>query len=644
MLIWIKTADGHTLNDTNYETVLLNPRATPSAKPVLIEQTEADPVDAGTYTVDGRTLVLRIKVKNYGSRVALSNQLLGWFKRGAEGDLVAQFTDDNVDYQIHYRVVNLVQDTDHHLVFNAVLQAVATDWRSVSLQTDTWNVTGTGGNKTITVGGDDETRLIASLTASGAPASGYFYQNMVRFPNVPGVNWGYRPWCLTINTQALVTASKMRADCFDLRLFNGDAEIKRWIVNPNTTTTNVWFNANMRAGFGIKLKTGINNSQTVTSLQFLTDATTKALIKAMPTSGIIYHGTEWFAYSGTDAVNARLTIKARGIWNTTKQAHVLNDVFYYIENPIRLVYGNLSATDPSLDDTNYDSEKPVFNLASSDNTKWVYDATTLFYDPNNPARTGQWQLVEKRQGTVSKLYHIKGDADSGDPALGIDAGSWQSGSLWKTDTVELAFVLPCPGGYYRVSATGRKWRNTAKWFPAVGFQHSKDNYTWLALWVEATPTALSTFENWATHTNVSVPATSKFIRHVVKGIFPQITSGYALTEGLTITAEYYTTNLPTATLLGETNNYPLALQISCDRSGDVVGLNYPALYGIPFLMDGENFVATFDNVNAHRALALDDESRGDGWIRLKPGSNVLTLTAVDVGTLALALSWYRRRL
>ncbi|RPI90328.1 MAG: hypothetical protein EHM40_18650 [Chloroflexi bacterium] len=644
MIIYIKTVDGHDLHDSNYECLLLNPRGTPNAKPVWIEQTEADAVDAGIYTVDVQTKVLAIKIRNYANRHALISQLQCWFKRGKDVTLVGTCLEDSVDYQKQFRVVNLVQDTETPMRFNAILQTGTTAWRSVALQTDTWAVTGAGGTKEITVGGDDETRLIAELTATVAPASGYFYQQLYRFPNVTGVNWGWRSWCLTIDTAALVLASKMRADCFDLRLFNGDTEIKRWIDSPDDAATKVWFNAEMKAGFSLKLKTGISDSETVTALQFKTNATTQKTIKKMPKEGVIYHGTEWFSYSDTDSANARLTIRERGIWGTTKQAHVANDEFYYIQNPIRVVYGNTAATDPALDDENYDDDKPVFNLADSDNTKWVHDATTVFYDPDHPGRPGQWVLTEKKKGTVSDLYHVKGNATSGDPAMGIKAGAHQVGSLWKTDTVELAFVLPCPGGYYRVSTTGRKWRNTAKWMPKAGFQHSVDGVTWIDLWTEATPSALSTFDNWAAHSNVSIPSTSKYLRHVVTGIFLNTANAYALTEALTVTAEFATATLPTGTLLGEVANYPLALQLSDDLSGDIVQLNYPALYNIPFLMDGESFEAFFGNVNAHRAITLDDEGRGDGWLRLKPGTNTLMIAAVDVGMLSVALSWYRRRL
>lgn len=724
MLIWVKTFNGENINDgTNYRAWLLNPHAGSTAKPVFLEQADADPVDAGVFTVDAQTKVLRLQVLDYANRLALISQLKGWFKRGTEGLLVVTFTDESVDYQRTCRVVNLVQDPEFPEYFTALLGSAETAWRSVSTQTDTWGPTGSGGNKTITVGGDDETRLIIALTPTLAPASGFIYQNLLRFPNVPGVNFGYRAWCIIVDTAALIAdnankcqinqvgginnsvttipydtvtgavpsagmgmingveqiswtgrtgttsgnltgvtrgiggtgaashadnveikVSYMLANCQDVRFYNGETEIKRWIADPNTSTTNFWVNLEMQAGWLLDLKTAINNSETVTFLQFKTNDTMRNRIRRMPTEGILYHGTEWFYYRGTDHVNARVTIVERGVWGTAKQAHALDDDFVYIQNPLRMVYGNPSASNPASEDETYDDEKPVFNLSTSDNTQWVYDATTKFHDLVKRGRTGQWSLVQRKRGNVSRLYHIKGDAESDDPAMGIKAGNYQANSMWLDDTVELAFVLPCPGGFSETTMTGRKYRSASRWMPKAALQRSVDGQTWIDVWNEATPTAAGAFENWATHSAVSIPNTTKFLRLVVVGIFSKLPNGaYAMTEALTGTIKFYSTNLPTATLLSRTSSYPLDLVLTNNANSDAVTLKYPMIYNKALLVNGETNAITFDAVNAHRALTLNDEGR-EIWIRLLPGSNQLNIAGTDIGTLSNALSWYRRRL
>jgi hypothetical protein len=51
----------------------------------------------------------------------------------------------------------------------------------------------------------------------------------------------------------------------------------------------------------------------------------------------------------------------------------------------------------------------------------------------------------------------------------------------------------------------------------------------------------------------------------------------------------------------------------------------------------------YGKVPAHEAITLDDESRAV-FIRLAAGSNTLKVTSDNVGTLSVALSWYKRRL
>ena len=60
-------------------------------------------------------------------------------------------------------------------------------------------------------------------------------------------------------------------------------------------------------------------------------------------------------------------------------------------------------------------------------------------------------------------------------------------------------------------------------------------------------------------------------------------------------------------------------------------------------VDGETNIITFDdNVYAHEALSLDDESRGV-WIRLAPGSNNIVISSDKLGTMEVVLTWHRRR-
>ena len=266
MLITVKTFNGHNINDgSSYRAMLQNPHGMPDAVPVFIEQANADAVDAGLYAVNVQNKVLSIKVLNYASRYALVSQLKTWFKRGVEGNLVVTFADDGVDYQMNCRVVNLVQEPEFPSQFSAILQTGTSSWRAVTETTQaTWTATGTTETQDISVGGKDETFLSVDLTATAGPASGYLYQNLYQLPNTlsPLTGLGLIPWCITLNTAALVAAGKMQADCDDLRIvdLNTGQELKRWIASPNNAATKVWINLDFQKGLGFALAANVAGS------------------------------------------------------------------------------------------------------------------------------------------------------------------------------------------------------------------------------------------------------------------------------------------------------------------------------------------------------------------------------------------------
>lgn len=643
-----ETGEEILINDgANYRAYLLNQRGGPAANPVFIEQANADAVDAGLFTVDTQTKVIRIQVLDYANREALIAQLQRWFKRGKRVQIFANFAGEEGEYLLEARVVSLTPEPETPLYFNLVLQSGWTSWvgNAAELAWEVDEAESGSLSTTLTVGGNDETRLGAYIWPADG-ISGYLYQRLYQLPNVPGFDLGMRPWCITLDTQALVTAEKMRSDCFDLRIYNGESEIKRWISGANTTTTKIWFNLELGAGYSVKLRSAWDGEDT---LEFVNNATTKAALAALPNEGILYHGTEWVAYRGKPTETS-LTVAERGIWGTTEQAHSAGDAFVYIQNPIRVLYGKSDATNPALDDDLYDFDKPLFDLSSSDNTKWVYGAATPFREP----RPGGWDFWETRirvrspQGgtggtTVSKLYDQKGDAES-DFAMGIKAGAFERGSAWVADEVEMSFILRCPAGFSEVTTTGRKFRNSAMWLK-TGLQWSADFAMWSDVWTEASPSAVNEWENWSTHTDVVISSAARWIRLVTAGITSANAETHMMTEALTFTAEFLTANLPTGTLGAEVDNYLISIKLENETNGDAVYIECPALFGVPFILDGESRTATFGGVNAHRAVRMNDEGRSV-WIRLLPGENTLRVTPLgdSLGELSIYLFALSRRI
>lgn len=727
MRIQVKSFASLTLWDSSYEATLLNPGVLPGARPVFIEESLSDSDYSGMFTRDVRSLALQIRIKNYGQRETLRAQLMATFKPGTRDDLVATFAVDGMDYFLPAVVQTAPVASDGSWRFTVILQSESTAWRAQLPDTDTWNLTGAGGTKSITVEGDDETRLSVTLTPSAPPLAGaYLHQNLYQLVPASGLTVGLRPWCITLDTAALISdnankcqvnngagvlagvttipydtvtgtvpskgrgycgteqfswtgktgttsgnltgvtrgingttaaahadnaviyMSKLAADCSDLRVWDGDAETRRWIVSPNTSATKVWCNVDVKTGARLTLAAAVAGTGAVTALQFAVNATSKARLAAMPPQGIVYHGSEWFFYSSRDAINCRLAIGQRGLYNTAQQAHSIGDSFDFIPVGIRLVYDNGSATDPSLADANYDDTKPLFSLSSSDNTKWVWSASDLFYDPDHPNRPGGWIQLLQILGNLSQLYRFTQDAESGSPALGMELASWKSGSLWKPEKGRAAWVFKDPLGMQKITVTGSKYRNTAKWpnddTDVAGIQRTSDGVKWITVFTEAKPASAAV---WTNLTNNSVAKTitntTKQVRAILSHVLDAQANAVAYLEILTGTIEFTTANIPAGSLLGEQLNYPLDLTLKNNTTGDSIALLYPMRMSQDLVLDGEANELTYHGASAHNALGLNDEGRSI-WVRLAKGANELQVSGVDVGTLAAALSWYRRRL
>jgi len=275
MILTVKTANGHAINDgTNYRAMLLNPHGVASAAPVFLEQSNADSIDAGLFTVDVQNKVLSIQIRNYANRYALISQLKTWFKRGTQVILVVSFVDDGVDYQLACRVVNVVQD-EGSPYFTVILQTGTSTWRAVTESTQaTWTATGTTETQDIAVAGKDETFLSVDITAVAGPSNGYLYQNIYQLPNTPGLVHGLLPWCITVNTAALIADSANKC----------------------------------------QLNGGINNSVTTIAYDTVTGA--------IPSAGMGYVDTEQISWTGkTGTTSGNLTGVTRGTGGTTVASH-----------------------------------------------------------------------------------------------------------------------------------------------------------------------------------------------------------------------------------------------------------------------------------------------------------------------------------
>ncbi len=638
MLAAIKTFNGFSLNSGGYESAGLEIHTPPAVSPAFIELVNTDPLIAGVFTRAARNLPVAIKLRG-ADRWALMQALKTALQPGTRGNLVV--TMQGVDYQLECVVQSLVPDARTLSSWLAILQAGSSMWRAVSAETDSWSVDADGDTKTISVGGCAPTVLNLEITPTVAPATGWLYQRLYQVVPPVGVAFGRRPMCIVVDTAALVTAGKVQADCSDLRVYVGDSETPRWIADANTDHTHVWFNMQLGRGYKMVLKDAVASSGAVGELVFAVNANNKAALAAIPTSGLLVHGTEWFLYGGKDLKRYKLAVTQRGALGTTLQGHNAGSEFFLIEQPVYLIYGNSEATDPTTDNADYDLEKPLFNLSSSDNGSWTWDASHPFYDEANPNRPGGWQAIKSALGPDSKTYLVKQNAESGDAAIGGLIKAWIKAGKVQAENAALSWIFTTAGGISSVSMAGQKYRNTSSWPSKAALEKSLNGKTWSSLWNESSPVNSNSWTAW-TRNNQSISDRSPMVRLIFSGSLSAANNAAAAMEALSATIVFYSANLPSVTLLSEVGNYPLTLTITNQTTGDALDILYPMQLNKALAISGEEHTAAVDGVNAHAAVSPDDDSR-DEWIRLAPGENILEASADVMGTLSIALSWYPRQ-
>lgn len=640
MLAYVKTFNGFALNSGGYACAGLDLHTQPSANPVWIEQASDSPTYAGTFTLGARGLPITIKILDYGNRWTLVQAMKAALKPGTTGDLVVTFP-GGVDYRLPCVVQSLVRETTTMQSWVAVLQSGPADWIAVTPETSSWSMTASGDQKAITVGGVMRTALSASITPTGGATGGWSYQNLYQLIAPKGITFGYRPWCIQMNTAALVTAGKMQADGDDLRVFVDGVEVRRWLADMNTASTKVWFNLTLAAGLRLKLKTGIAASGDIGEMVFEQTSDNAATLGKLPAAGLLVHGTEWIQYSGIDKTRYKVGVVKRGALGTTLQAHTTGSEFSWIQQPIWLVYGNAAATNPATDDEMYDDEKPVFDLASSSNSSWVYTASSKFYDADKPNRPGSWKPTYTRKGIESYPYWFSQDAESGTPAAGMRMGSYEKNGVWQPETATLSWQMTCPGGISTVSITASKRRNSSAWVTLAGLQRSADGQSWATVWNESTPVSVSTWTA-ITQSGKTITGNQKWIRLALSGSLVAGSTRQAYLEMLTSTVTFYSTNLPSESLLGEKGNFPMVIRLRNVTNGNELVITQPMLLNKTLTLDGEARSVVYDGVNAHGAISLDDESR-DTWMELEPGTNTLEIVTDFSGPITVALSWYARQ-
>lgn len=292
----------------------------------------------------------------------------------------------------------LADVSEDNLTFTFTLELFCADpyWYSVSSTSDTEQITTSGNGVDVVNDGDSWTEPVIALTPKTAKTGTYQYRSFLRVAWSLDEAYIRYPFCITVNTAALVTAGKMQADGDDLRIWNNGAEVDRWIASGtmNTTATKVWVNLDFKAQATCVLNQNIGSGDTPTEIDITGD------ISAFPSDGILLINSELFTYTGRTASSFTGVTRAYG--ETTAGTHSGGATIAWIQHDLWLVYGNSTATAPSPND----DYKPIFDTATSTNSSWVY----ADFGNNAGTRTGAawsytsgtnvaWAYMQRYTGT-----------------------------------------------------------------------------------------------------------------------------------------------------------------------------------------------------------------------------------------------------
>jgi hypothetical protein len=566
MQLSIISYNGHLINDTtNYEAYF--PVGTVMTQPSMeikeINRPDMQPIYAGKIL---KSIMLPIEIILKGVIATQIDTLKNWLDAYDPTPyilLVKDIANSNKQWYVMGVVASQPETEGNRARF--ILSVQDPVWRSDTLNSSSWAITASGQIKEITIAGNKDAYPILEITPTSAGGTGFAYRRWIALYACAAKtmkNYPVNVCGTTLDTAALVTASKMQADGDDLRVYMDGAETPRWLQGINTTTTKVWMVGDWHPQ--VKATGPAVGAGALTSITFQASIANKNALANLAKWGgksfTLYVGTEAITFDAA-VINGRVITATitRGAKGTTAATHAAGDVWYWVEHDVWMYYGNASMTAPDQDE----SKKPILSLTST-NTSWIY---TEFTEAAG-VRAGDWigallDTDNKRDTDYCSQIYTGSRLAAADPAteMGMSIQAFRSNSAWKAEQASLVWTLHHPCGVTTITASGEKYRYTTA-YPVASFQKSSDGSTWSKVWTDVTPTALQTWEALAAHTSVALGATYNWIRFVLSGPQPAVSGAQAEYSIQDVTLTLDSTFTPAVTLGAEQSCYHLQATIT----------------------------------------------------------------------------------
>lgn len=454
---------------------------------------------------------------------------------------------------------------------------------------------------------------------------------------------------------AVIKRSKMLANGDDVAVIYDGVSIPRWFGTGsnamNQAATKIFISLDLAPKMELTIA---SITDVATTLTIQDTPANRKVLQSLQSTGILLLESELITYTAKDTKALTISGLKRGTKGSTAAAHSAGVTARRIQHDAWLAYGDQSASDPTTA-ADYNDKKPIFALTST-NTSWVYSSTGFRTVAGK--RAGEWiaavltSLCKDPFNRQSQFY----GADAGsstpvitlpDPAteMGMRIASFLNGVVYKQETAQVEWRLYHPAGVTTVTATGEKYRATTSW-PTATFQKSSDGKNWSIVWTEATPSSAATWENWASHSSVSLSGTYNYLRLLFSGGQSAASGSESDSECDAITLTLDSATVPQMSLASEASAYDLNCTLTNeDDSSVAMAVRYRMEVGETLRIDGENKKVTYlkDNSNAFSAVT-GWPSTASGWLELIAGvANTIRYDETGVTDVDITVSWHDRQ-
>lgn len=633
---WDADGEDYAINDgTNYESVIHPSVVMPSATANFIDLGQSFPILAGK-TLTGGFFTFTVNVK--GSLETRRDELNSWFRVDdfTFRKLTALDLDDSnrVWYLEGYPVTPPILADQSASKYTITLALKEPFWFEDTEQTNSWNVGSSTETNTITVRGNVPTLPTFEITpnaAKGTPTNNYkffvgvyppgYWSSDVAFPvDLTPAGW---------DTAALVTASKMNSNGYDVDVMVDGVSVDRWFGGGgiNDTDTHVWAHLLFKPSMAMTLRVALAGSGTPSSI--LLNYT--APFQTMPSKGTIRVGNEFIAYTGLTYNNVYVTLTGltRAAKGSSIAAHSYGAAAYWIQHDVWIVYGDPAADAPTINESN----KPAFDLTDSTNDEWVY-----YKFSSDAGVTGTAKAMSPQRIYGGIFYNGTHATSSAQPypVVGLGRASTLNGNVVLSDTTSKpTWAFFCYAGISEFAANGEKYRSGSL-FGTLTFQSKDTVYN-----TQSSPASAATWTSFSVSLTCTDEPTSVWFRFTGGiGTTLPLPVSYAELSDATITianpVEIYT---PVA----EAQNYQFNGYIKNDETGDIITFDKLATKTAETItIDCEDMeVYSTDGKRIRGMISFDGDKRDD-WMTLLSGSNVLRFYDLNTTDVDIVTTWRGR--